>query len=697
MSLQQSMAGERMKRLLQTGDSNNLDARGGIGALCPTKLVTHNNAQPSFKDNTQLAKLPITGNAVYNTSSNSNTSLPINYKDYVQLHDFHAAARVVDNAYNIMSSIHSDSGVGNGSGSGSGGRPSMTWQHVSTNSCEYQPQALSFTGHSPGPTQAQHSDTPLQILRRILDPVIVSMIIDEMNAYGRRIINDEVSVGPKKKKQREENQASSSGQSCSATLKTKKIGEWIVVDEPEFWRFMSVMFYMSVVKIPTLKRYWNKDLWGQPTVQSLMRRDRFCALLRSLEFADVSDSYDYSNLKRIFPLLDKLCFNFQKEYQAECHLSLEETMIKSNGKFRHDSSAFSEETSQVGIRSHILCESKSGYVLNIIVDDGANNAVNSYLSSKLNTSLSSELAVCRLLSPYRSKGHVLCTDQYYSLPHLFGYLKGHYGLDCIGLVNPDTDGFPAALCPSENDIGKGDVASMVSRVHDTSLLAQTWRLKEDGPPKHVSILSTKHPAATKVVSQKHKGYLHKPVCYLDYADHNNAITKVDQTYPQFPGEDAPSHKYPYKLFLRFLHLAIHNAFVIWRHFDPKPNLGYGCNFRLQVMKELKLEADLWSASTPSNSSNLNTTMPKSVRKKLTAGSAANATSADAASRKVRHTLSKTVVLMSGGPKERRSRRRCFHCWTTSNKRTQTTFECQLCNQGFCPPCFHYYHTKLRLL
>lgn len=466
----------------------------------------------------------------------------------------------------------------------------------------------------------------------------------------------------------------------------KRTTEWLDTDVVEFWSLLAVLFYMSVVKIPTIKRYWNKELWGQPTVQSLMKRDRFCMLLRCLEFADQHDpnSSDNTNIARITPLLSKMSSNFRREYRSDCQLNLTETMVQSNGKNKCKS-LITEENKPLAIRSYILCEAKTGYVLDFFVHSGKSTPYHSNLGLKYDSTRTSELAACKLLDNFQGKGHVLFTDCYYSSPQLFAFLRSYAGIDCVGLTHPTVDGFPDSIKPTNTHIGKGEVVNMMSRIYSASLLAQTWRLKDEGSPKFVSLLSTKHSPATKVVAQKNKGYLHKPVSYLEFSEYSGGIEKADQTSMLFPGEEGPATKYPYKVFLRFVHLALHNAYVIWRSFDPKPILGYGTNFRLQLVKELKHEADtLKQRSSPGLSA------PNSPSEQIYSVAPQRRPHPSAAGG---HALTRTASMANNI--KRRSRRRCAHCWNASFKRSQTTYECKLCNQGYCPPCFDEYHGKMK--
>ena len=583
------------------------------------------------------------------SNSYSKSHLP-DYKSHLQSESYgSAAAPLVHESHDA--NIFNNSSIPNSE---------FNWKPIGVNSADYLPSPLAFDSPT-GATNSSRDETPLQIFRRLLDEELVAMIIEEMNAFGRKIVNEEIIVGPKKKKPKGE-------PGCA-----KKPTEWVEIDSREFWSFMACMFYMSVVKIPSIKRYWNKDLWGQPTVQELMNRDRFCTLLRCLEFADITDpsATDYPSLSRISPLLEKMCSNFREQYNPDSQLCLERTLLQSNGKFKYKYPLEDEDSSgSVGVKSYILCEAKTGYVLDFFVNSGRSSNFSSDLGDKMRNPSYLDLAACKLVTPFQGKGHTLFTDGYYTNPLLFAYLKKEADIECVGVTHSNAEHFPDVIKPGNAQITKGEVVNMLGQVNQTYVLAQTWRIKEEDPPRYILMLSTKHPPNTKVVAQKHKGYLHKPVSYLEYHEFEGAIEKVDQTCTQLPGEEGPVSKFPYKIFLRFVNLALHNAFVIWRSFDPKANLGYGTNFRLQLMKELKLEFD-------------------ELKRQIAIMRRQQASDV------VAHELTKTAGISSAG--KRRARKRCIHCWNVKGKRSQTSHECKGCDQGFCPPCFNEYHSKLKLL
>ncbi|KAH8035086.1 hypothetical protein HPB51_004327 [Rhipicephalus microplus] len=71
-------------------------------------------------------------------------------------------------------------------------------------------------------------------------------------------------------------------------------GSWEEVTPDEMMKFIGLIIYMSIVKVPRLNFYWNVgELYGGLLPRRIMPRRRFIALLAMLQVADLDDFYGY--------------------------------------------------------------------------------------------------------------------------------------------------------------------------------------------------------------------------------------------------------------------------------------------------------------------------------------------------------------------------------------------------------------------
>ena len=76
-------------------------------------------------------------------------------------------------------------------------------------------------------------------------------------------------------------------------------GRAFITNREEMSAFLGINYIMSINKLPTLKSYWQADVFiGNEGIQNVMTRARFLEILRNLHFADNTqhDGLDKGNL-----------------------------------------------------------------------------------------------------------------------------------------------------------------------------------------------------------------------------------------------------------------------------------------------------------------------------------------------------------------------------------------------------------------
>ena len=103
---------------------------------------------------------------------------------------------------------------------------------------------------------------------------------------------------------------------------------------------------------------------------------------------------------------------YERWYQPECDLSLDESMVKFKGRLAFRQYLPAKPT-RWGIKQFVLAEAKSGYCLKSVVYSGKTS-----FARLAGVSLS-EQVVLSLLEGYENKGHIVHLDNFYSAPILF--------------------------------------------------------------------------------------------------------------------------------------------------------------------------------------------------------------------------------------------------------------------------------------
>ena len=113
----------------------------------------------------------------------------------------------------------------------------------------------------------------------------------------------------------------------------KKTQKELKIDRKEIEKMIGMYFRMGIVKMSGNRVYWEKDTRYDP-VASVMTRDRFLHLLRSINFVDNlgDDNDDNDKLWKVRPWFTSFRENCLKVVQDE-HNCIDEMMVPFKGKF----------------------------------------------------------------------------------------------------------------------------------------------------------------------------------------------------------------------------------------------------------------------------------------------------------------------------------------------------------------------------
>lgn len=215
-------------------------------------------------------------------------------------------------------------------------------------------------------------------------------------------------------------------------------GSWEEVAPSELLKFIGLVIYMGIVKVPRLKLYWNVgSLYSGLLARRIMPRKRFIALLALLQIADLDDPNQQSKgkLRYMWWLLEHINQVSAQLFQPNRDLSVDERMVKSKGR-SGIRQYLKDKVTKWGYKLWVLADPDTGYTVQFSVYTGRRVQPGPH-------GLAFDV-VCDLCSSYFDQGYKIFMDNFYTSTHLFDYLLDHKTLAC-GTTRKDRRGFPKEL------------------------------------------------------------------------------------------------------------------------------------------------------------------------------------------------------------------------------------------------------------
>ena len=150
--------------------------------------------------------------------------------------------------------------------------------------------------------ELQDVNTPLDLFLCMLGFENISLIVEESNRYRYQLNKDKVKP--------------------------------VTIDEIR--RFVGILMYMSLVKLPQRRMYWSSQL-RQENIADYMTCNRFEEILMIFHLSDnflqpQPGSYDYDKLYKVRRFLRSVQVNFKKYANPETHMCVDEQMIPFKGQ-----------------------------------------------------------------------------------------------------------------------------------------------------------------------------------------------------------------------------------------------------------------------------------------------------------------------------------------------------------------------------
>ncbi|KAG5864425.1 hypothetical protein JTB14_019600 [Gonioctena quinquepunctata] len=229
-----------------------------------------------------------------------------------------------------------------------------------------------------------------------------------------------------------------------------------------------------------------------------------------LHFSDNETVNRDDKLYKIRPVVDVIRQSFKTNFVPFENLCIDESLLLFKGRLGLKQ-YIPNKRSRFGIKLFLICDCKSGYILDVIINTGATTEITT--NEKLGISGS---IVQTLIQPYLGKGHTLFVDNWYSSPLLYSFLHSNKTNAC-GTVKKNRKCMPQFT----EKLQKGEMCFKNAK----HILCIKWCDKRE-----IYMLTTTHGVSMTVTGKtdrKSGQQIYKPECVIDYNKNMGAVDKTD--------------------------------------------------------------------------------------------------------------------------------------------------------------------------
>jgi len=146
--------------------------------------------------------------------------------------------------------------------------------------------------------------------------------------------------------------------------------KWENVTDSKVKAFLGMLLLLPLVHKPRLKDYWsNQILTDTLSIKNIMSRDEFQLLKSNMRFFDDNNHDKTDVFHKVRPMINEILKNTNDIYSPPKNLSLDESMIKFNGRSKCKV-YMPLKPIKFGFKVYTLTKSEEPIVLNMTIYDG---------------------------------------------------------------------------------------------------------------------------------------------------------------------------------------------------------------------------------------------------------------------------------------------------------------------------------------
>jgi len=350
--------------------------------------------------------------------------------------------------------------------------------------------------------------------------------------------------------------------------------KWKSPDLVDIKAFFGLLLAMGIVSKPKLEDYWCKSvLLGTPGFAEIMSFDHFKQILRCLVFYDVENFDDQDRLSKIRKFINHVLDASQRLYEPSQHLTIDESMIKFNGRSLMKVYMPSKPI-KYGFKVYMMVDAENSYVLNWQLHEEKGESIKSIVQ--------------RVTEGFDSRGFIISMDRFYSTLDVINDLTSR-GFGVFGVIQMNRVPHIKKIKKFIKKMKTGDYRFYLHE--NNQVLLTLWRDK-----KHVLLVSNvgddniiQVQRNRKVISDSQsyrKVTIDCPENIALYARNSRGVDVFDQVISYYT-VDHKSVKWYMRIVLHLLSVIINNSFILYC--KAKKTLSKCSNqleFRISIIKAL---------------------------------------------------------------------------------------------------------------
>ncbi|XP_066504148.1 piggyBac transposable element-derived protein 4-like [Hoplias malabaricus] len=196
---------------------------------------------------------------------------------------------------------------------------------------------------------------------------------------------------------------------------------WLDVDVAEFYKYIGLIIYMSMVNLKHISDFWRKsNIFSIHFPSTVMSRDRYRSISWNVHMSDPDEdrlndakrgTSEHDRLFRCKPLMNTVQNACKSFYHPHRNLAVDERMVPCRG---HNSMTqyMKDKPTKWGFKLFVLADSSNGYTVDFSVYTGKNNF-------PTGQGLSYDSVMSLVDKSFLGSGYHVYMDNFYTSPKLF--------------------------------------------------------------------------------------------------------------------------------------------------------------------------------------------------------------------------------------------------------------------------------------